>query len=38
MQHPFDEMRALAGAGPSAAAGIREHYRTYERWLQAQPA
>ncbi|MFY8085435.1 MAG: circularly permuted type 2 ATP-grasp protein, partial [Rubrivivax sp.] len=38
MQHPFDEMRALAGAGPSSAAGIREHYRTYERWLQAQPA
>ena len=38
MQHPFDEMRALAGAGPSPSAGIREHYRTYERWLQAQPA
>ena len=33
-----DEMRALAGAGPSSAAGIREHYRTYERWLQAHPS
>ena len=30
MPPSFDEMRAGGGA-------VRDHYRHYERWLQAQP-
>ena len=30
MSSSFDEMRTASGA-------VREHYRSYERWLQQQP-
>jgi uncharacterized circularly permuted ATP-grasp superfamily protein len=30
MQHPFDEMRSVAGE-------VRNHYGAYARWLQTQP-
>jgi hypothetical protein len=31
MKPGYDEMAAAGGA-------VREHYRTYERWLQSQPS